>query len=50
MDFTFTRAIIKSKKVNPINLSPIGARNQMKFAPNPSQIQIRITACALVSI
>ena len=50
MDFTFTRAMIKSKKVNPINLSPIGARNQMKFAPNPSPIQIRIPACALVSV
>ena len=36
MDFTFTRAMMKSKKANPINSSPIGAGNQMKFAPNPS--------------
>ena len=25
------------KKDDPINLSPIGARNQRKFAPNPIQ-------------
>ena len=33
-----------------LNLTPIGARNQRKFAPNPSPIRIRIPACALVSI
>ena len=32
------------------NLSPIGARNQKKFAPNPSPIRIRIPACTSVSI
>ena len=32
------------------NLSPIGARNQRKFAPNPSPIRIRIPACTSVSI
>ena len=32
------------------NLSPIGARNQRKFAPNPSPIRIRIPACISVSI
>ena len=32
------------------NLSPIGARNQRKFAPNPSPIRIRIPAYTLVSI
>ena len=33
-----------------LSLSPIGARNQRKFAPNPSPIRIRISACTLVSI
>nr|POE45191.1 hypothetical protein CFP56_25325 [Quercus suber] len=28
-----------------LNSSPIGARNQRKFASNPSPIQIRIAAC-----
>ena len=32
------------------NLSPIGGRNQRKFAPNPSPIRIRIPNCTLVSI
>ena len=32
------------------NLSPIGARNQRKFAPNPIPIWIRIPACTSVSI
>ena len=32
------------------NSSPIGARNQRKFAPNPGPIQIRIPACTSVSI
>ena len=32
------------------NFSPIGARNQRKFAPNPSPIRIRIPACTSVSI
>ena len=32
------------------NSSPIGARNQRKFAPNPSPIWIRIPACTSVSI
>ena len=50
MDFTFTRAMMKPKKANPINSSPIGARNQRKFAPNPSPIRIRIPSCAPVSI
>ena len=30
--------------------SPIGARNQRKFAPNPSPLRIRILACTSVSI
>ena len=50
MNFTFTRAIMKSKKANPINSSAIGARNQRKFAPNPSPIRIRIPTYASVSI
>ena len=33
-----------------LNLSPIGVRNQRKFAPNPSPIRIRIPACTSVSI
>ena len=40
MDFTFTRAMMKLKKANPIKISPIGVRNQRKFAPNPSPIGI----------
>ena len=32
------------------NSSPIRARNQRKFAPNPSPIRIRIPACTSVSI
>ena len=31
-------------------MSLIGVRNQRKFAPNPSPIRIRITACAHISI
>ena len=42
MDFTFTRAMMKLKMVNPIKFKPIGVRNQKKFAPNPD--------CAPVSI
>ena len=38
------------KRPTQLNLSPIGARNQRKFAPNPSLIWIRISACILVSI
>ena len=33
-----------------LNSSSIGARNQTKFAPNPSPIRIRISACTSVSI
>ena len=50
MDFTFTKAMMKSKRPTQLNMSPIGATNQRKFAPNPSPIQIRILACAPVSI
>ena len=38
------------KRPTQLNLSPTGARNQMKFAPNPSPIRIRISACTSVSI
>ena len=38
------------KRPTQWNLSPIGARNQRKFAPNPSPIRIRILTCAPVSI
>ena len=38
------------KMPTQLNLSPIGARNQRKFAPNPSPIRIRIPACTSVSI
>ena len=41
MDFTFIRAM---------DSSPIGARNQRKFASNPNPIRIRIPACAPFSI
>ena len=34
MDFTFTRAMMKLKKANPIKFKPIGVRNQKTFAPN----------------
>ena len=33
-----------------LNLSPIGVRNQRKFAQNPSPIRIRIPICTSVSI
>ena len=38
------------RRPTQLNLSPIGAKNQRKFAPNPSPIQIRIPACTSVSI
>ena len=38
------------RRQTQLNLSPIGARNQRKFASNPSPIRIRIPACTLVSI
>ena len=38
------------KRPIQLNLSPIGARNQRKYAPNPSPIQIRILDCTSVSI
>ena len=50
MDFTFTKAIMNLIKTTQLNLSPIGVRNQRKFAPNPSPIQIRIPACTPISI
>ena len=38
------------RRPTQLNLSPIGARNQRKFAPNPSPIRIRTPACISVSI
>ena len=38
------------KRPTQLNLSPIGVRNQRKFAPNPSPIRIRIPDCTSVSI
>ena len=38
------------RRPTQLNLSPTGARNQRKFAPNPSPIQIRILACTSFSI
>ena len=38
------------RRPTQLNSSPIGARNQKKFAPNPTPIRIRIPACTLVSI
>ena len=38
------------RRPTQLNLSPTGARNQRKFAPNLSPIQIRIPACTSVSI
>ena len=38
------------RRPTQLNLSPTGARNQMKFAPNPSPIWIRIPDCTSVSI
>ena len=38
------------KRPTQWNLSPIGGRNQRKYAPNPTPIRIRIPTCALVSI
>ena len=38
------------RRTTQLNLSPTGVRNQRKFAPNPSPIRIRISACTLVSI
>ena len=37
------------RRPTQLNLSPIGVRNQGKFAPNPSPIWIRIPAYTLVS-
>ena len=38
------------RRPTQLNSNPIGARNQKKFAPNPSPIRIRIPTCTLVSI
>ena len=38
------------KRPTQLNLSPIGVRNQRKFAPIPGPIWIRIPACTSVSI
>ena len=38
------------RRPTQLNLSPIGVRNQRKFASNPSPIRISILACTLVSI
>ena len=38
------------RRPTQLNLSPIRARNQRKFAPNPSPIRIRISAYTSVSI
>ena len=38
------------RRPTQLNSSPIGARNQRKFAPNPSSIRIRIPTCTLVNI
>ena len=38
------------RRPTQLNLSPTGARNQRKFALNPSLIRIRIPACTSVSI
>ena len=38
------------RRPTQLNSSPMGARNQRKFAPNPSPIRIRISACTSVSI
>ena len=38
------------KRPTQLNSSPIGARNQRKFAPNPSPIRIRIPTYTSVSI
>ena len=38
------------RRSTQLNSSPIGARNQRKFAPNPSSIRIRIPSCTSVSI
>ena len=38
------------RRTTQLNSSPIGARNQRKFAPNPSPTRIRIPACTSVSI
>ena len=38
------------RRPTQLNSSPIGERNQRKFAPNSSLIQIRILACTSVSI
>ena len=38
------------RRPTQLNLNPIGARNQMKFTPNPNPIRIRIPACTSVSI
>ena len=38
------------RRPTQLNLSPIGVRNQKKFAPNPSPIHIRVPIYALASI
>ena len=38
------------RRSTQLNLSPTRARNQRKFAPNPSTIRIKIPACTSISI
>ena len=38
------------RRTTQLNLSPTGARNQRKFAPNLSPFRIRISACTSISI
>ena len=50
MDFTFTRAMMKLKKANPIKFKSNWSKESKKFAPNPSPIWIRIPDCTSISI
>ena len=50
MDFTLQGPWWSPRRPTQLNLSPIGARNQRKFTPNPSPIWIRIPAGTPISI
>ena len=50
MDFNFTRAMMKSKKANPIKFKSNWSKESKEIASNPSPIRIRIPACIPISI
>ena len=49
-DFTFTKAMMKLKKANPIRFKSNWSKESKEIAPNPSSIGIRIPDCTSISI